>query len=99
MVRQSGGANRIYTALVDEEWQYQQYRELFRKRTERWERAIDAPVAPLMGTCPEAVKRWLTGAAQRLQAAKNLEAKEQGKSASVSLIGETGESAGKSTIH
>jgi hypothetical protein len=102
MVRQSGGANRIYTALVNEEWQYQQYRELFRelfrKRTERWERTIDAPVAPLMGTCPEAVKRWLTGAAQRLQAAKNLEAKEQGKSASASLKEETGELARKSAI-
>jgi hypothetical protein len=66
MVRQSGGANRIYTALVDEEWQYQQYRELFRKRTVRWEEDVDVPVEPLMGTCPEAVKRWLTGAAQRL---------------------------------
>jgi hypothetical protein len=50
MVRQSGGANRNYTALVDEEWQYQQYRELFRKRSERWALTRDTPVAPLIGS-------------------------------------------------
>jgi hypothetical protein len=86
MVRQSGGANRNYTALVDEEWQYQQYRELFRKRSERWALARDTPVTPLIGTCPESVKRWLTGAAQRLQETKNLEAKEQGRAVSASLM-------------
>jgi hypothetical protein len=99
MVRQSGGANRNYTALVDEEWQYQQYRELFRKRSEQWALTRDTPVAPLIGTCPESVKRWLTGAAQRLQEQKNLEVKEQGKSVSANLIEKAVEIGGKSAIH
>ena len=74
MVRQSGAVNRDYTALVDEEWQYQQYRELFRKRSEK-ARADDAEPGSLVGTHPEAVKRLLTGAAQRLQEMKNLDKK------------------------
>ena len=79
MVRQSGAVNRDYTALVDEEWQYQQYRELFRKRAEK-ARANDTEAAPLIGTFPEAVERWLTGAAQRLQEIKNLDKKAESTS-------------------
>ena len=94
MVRQSGADNRDYTALVDEEWQYQQYRELFRKRAER-ARANDTEVAPLIGTFPEAVKRWLTGAAQRLQEMKSLDK----KAVSTSLAEMAVEMGGKSAIH
>jgi hypothetical protein len=49
---------------------------------------MDTVPVPLIGTCPEAVKRWLTGAAQRLQEMKNLEI----KTGSTSL-------AGKDAIH
>jgi hypothetical protein len=74
MVLQSGAANRDYTALVDEEWQYKQYRELFRKRAHK-ALSMDLEPGSLIGTDTVAVKRWLTGAAQRLQEVKNLERK------------------------
>jgi hypothetical protein len=91
MVLQSGASNRDYTALVDEEWQYRQYRELFRKRANE---ALTEDLEPgsLIGTDSEAVKRWLTGAAQRLQEMKNLER----KTGSTSLA-EKAE--GKSLVH
>ena len=79
MVRQSGAVNRNYTALVNEEWQYQQYRELFKKRSER-AIANDAEPGAMVGTHPNAVKRWLTGAAQRLQEMKNLDKKAESAS-------------------
>ena len=72
MVRQSGAVNRDYTALVDEEWQYRQYAVLFRKRSEK-ALSDEAEPGSLIGTHPDAVKRLLTGAAQRLQEKKNLD--------------------------
>jgi hypothetical protein len=69
MVRQSGGDNKQYAALAEEEWQLQQYRDLFRKRSER----AAAEDTEQTRTCAEVVKHWLTVAAQRLQAIKNLE--------------------------
>ncbi len=66
MVQQSDADNREYTALVDEEWQYQQYRELFKKRANKV-LSTDTEPGSLIGTDPDAVKRRLTGAAQRLQ--------------------------------
>jgi hypothetical protein len=35
MVRQSGGADKNYMALVDEEWQHQQYCDIYKKRSDR----------------------------------------------------------------
>ncbi len=71
MVQQSGADNREYTALVDEEWQYKQYRELFRKRANK-ALSMDLEPGSLIGTDADALKRWLTGVAQRLQEEKNL---------------------------
>ena len=86
--------NRDYTALVDEEWQYKQYRELFRKRADK-ALSMDLEPGSLIGTDTEAVKRWLTGAAQRLQEAKNLE----GRSGSTSLAEKAEGIEGQSLIH
>jgi hypothetical protein len=90
MVLQSGAANRDYNAL-DEEWQYKQYRELFRKRAHK-ALTMDLEPGSLIGTCSEAIKRWLTRAAQRLQEMKNLEK----KTGSTSLAGKAEGIEGKS---
>ena len=94
MVLQSGAANRDYTALVDEDWQYQQYQELFKKRAHK-ALTMDLEPGSLIGTNSESVKRWLTGAAQRLQEMKNLER----KTGSTSLAEKAEGIEGKSLIH
>ena len=55
MVQQSGADSREYTALVDEEWQYKQYRELFRKRAHK-ALSMDLEPGSLIGTDTKAVK-------------------------------------------
>ncbi len=96
MVQQSGTGNRNYTALVEEEWQYQQYRKLFKKRADKVLSADSEQGAhsSMIGTNPDAIKRWITGAAQRLQEGKNLE----GMTGSISLA-EKAEGRERQSLH
>jgi hypothetical protein len=79
MVHQSGGDNKHFAALADEEWLDQQYRNLMMKRREQ---SLADDSEPLR-TVIEVIKRWIVGAAQRLQATKNLEGVKPGEAASV----------------
>ncbi len=79
MVRQSRGKERHYESLTEEEWMYQQYQNLHARRGE--ERSAAKGINPVT-TSFEVIKRWLTGAAQRLQVSKNREGTVSGESTS-----------------
>jgi hypothetical protein len=65
--------------LADEEWLDQQYCNLMKKRREQ---SLPDDSEPLR-TIAQVIKRWIVGAAQRLQATKNQEGVRPEETASV----------------
>jgi hypothetical protein len=78
IVRQSGGDDQQYVALVDEEWLVLQYCNLMRKRIEQ----SFADGSQSLRTIEQVIKRWIVGAARRLQATKNLKSVKLGEASS-----------------
>jgi hypothetical protein len=75
LVRQSGGDDQQYVALVDEEWLNLQYCNLMRKRRAQ---SLVNDSEPLR-TVVRVIKRWVVGAARNLQATKNLKGVKPGE--------------------
>ena len=67
-----------YVALVDEEWLVLQYCNLMRKRIEQ----SFADGSQSLRTIEQVIKRWIVGAARRLQATKNLKGVKPGEASS-----------------